>query len=215
MSDFLNSVFSLDTIEKANLINLLQYTILSIIPIVLFNKLMQKYIPPADSKKSSVELIIEILLQLCTIVISMFFIDRIITFIPTYSEEPYATTYSNHWPMLGFIIIILSLQSNFGQKINILYDRAYNLFFTSEPESVETMDNDDEEKQQLPNTPNYLPPSTNQKILQAPQKVLSPKQEAVAAQPRMGEMEQQPSRPQPMQLGFLSPAVDDYEDNFY
>jgi hypothetical protein len=214
MGDYINQVFTLDVAEKYNLMNLLQYTTISIIPVVLFNKAMQKYVPPADDTKSTIEIILEILLQIIAIVVIMFFIDRMISFIPTYSDEIYAPTGPHTWGMLVFMIILLSLQSNFGQKVNILFDRLYNCFFTN----TEKMEVDDEPQEHttrgLPNTQSYILPNTNS--LAAPQRVLSPKEEANLNQgKRLGEIDRNPSREQPMQLPYLTPASDAYEDNFY
>ena len=61
---FFKYVFNFDEDSKGEMINLVQYSVLAIIPVVILNKLIQRFIPEADTEKSSVELLAEILIQL-------------------------------------------------------------------------------------------------------------------------------------------------------
>ena len=54
--------------------------------------------------------------------IGILLIHRIITFIPTYSEVKYETFYVTNI-ILAFLVIVLSLQTKLGEKVNILTDR--------------------------------------------------------------------------------------------
>ena len=60
---FLGHVFSTTDEGKAEILNVVQYATLGIIPIVLLNKAIQRFIPEADAEKSSLELVVEVLLQ--------------------------------------------------------------------------------------------------------------------------------------------------------
>ena len=42
------------------MLNIAQYTVVALIPIVILNKVMQKFVPEADDEKGSVELLAEI-----------------------------------------------------------------------------------------------------------------------------------------------------------
>ena len=66
---FFNHVFKFDDSTKKELLNIIQYAILSIIPIAVLNKSVQKIIPDADEEKGSIEILVEVLIQL----IVMFF----------------------------------------------------------------------------------------------------------------------------------------------
>ena len=59
---FFTHVFSTTEEGKAEILNASQYALLGIIPIVLLNKLIQKFIPEADPEKSSMEVLIEVIL---------------------------------------------------------------------------------------------------------------------------------------------------------
>ena len=119
---FISHVFNFDNKSKNELSNIIQYSILAIFPIVILNKTIQRFIPEADETKGSIEVLIEIILQLGLIFVGMFFIHRIITYIPTYSESKYdnLSVVNN---IISFLIIILSLQTKLGDKMNIIMDR--------------------------------------------------------------------------------------------
>lgn len=119
---FISHVFNFDNKSKNELTNIIQYSILAIFPIVILNKTIQRFIPEADETKGSIEVLIEIILQLGLIFVGMFFIHRIITYIPTYSESKYENiSIINN--IISFLIIILSLQTKLGEKMNIIIDR--------------------------------------------------------------------------------------------
>tara|TARA_Y100000996_G_C22306909_1_gene554565 strand:+ start:89 stop:709 length:621 start_codon:yes stop_codon:yes gene_type:complete len=119
---FLSHVFNFDNKSKNEISNIIQYAILAIFPIVILNKTIQRFIPEADDTKGSIELIVEVILQIGIIFLGMFFIHRIITYIPTYSEAKYEN-FSIVNTIISFLIIILSLQTKLGEKMNIIVDR--------------------------------------------------------------------------------------------
>ena len=61
---FLNHVFSTTEDGKAEILNVVQYSLMGVIPIVMLNKTIQQFIPDADSDKSTLELLAEIFIQL-------------------------------------------------------------------------------------------------------------------------------------------------------
>ena len=61
---FVQHVFKFDEQSKKEMMNVIQYTIIALFPVVALNKLMQKYVPEADDEKGSVELLAEIVIQL-------------------------------------------------------------------------------------------------------------------------------------------------------
>jgi hypothetical protein len=124
---FINHVFSTTEEGKAEIFNVLQYTILGVIPIVVLNKFLQRFIPDADSDKSSLEIFVEVLLQLVIMFVGIVVIHRAITYIPTYSEFKYESlTLTN--VILGFLVLVLSIQTKLGIKVNILADRVFELW---------------------------------------------------------------------------------------
>lgn len=124
---FFKHVFNFDEDSKAELLNIIQYAILALIPVVIFNKLMQRFVPEADDEKNSVEITGEILAQVITMFLMILIIHRIITFIPTYSGDKY-TSFSVTNIILSVLFIILSLQTKLGEKVSILVDRVIELW---------------------------------------------------------------------------------------
>ena len=86
---FLNHMLRFDDETKHELSNIIQYVVLAIIPIVTVNKVMKKYIPDADEEKGTFEISFEILIQLIVLLIAIYYINRLIIYIPTYSGTDY------------------------------------------------------------------------------------------------------------------------------
>lgn len=124
---FFQHVFNFDNDSKGDIMNIIQYSLLAIIPIVLLNKLSQKYIPDVEEEKGSVEILAEIIIQVLVIFLGMLLIHRILVYIPTYSEKKY-TQMSITSIVLPVLLITLSLQTKLGEKVAILFDRVSDLW---------------------------------------------------------------------------------------
>lgn len=124
---FLSHVFSTTDEGKAEVLNVIQYATLGVIPIVILNKLIQRFIPEADTEKSALELLVEIFIQLIVMFCGIIVIHRVISYIPTYSGFKYDNLILTN-VILAFLIIVLSIQTKLGIKVNILVDRASELW---------------------------------------------------------------------------------------
>ena len=109
------------------MLNIIQYAALAMIPVIILNKLMQKFVPEADEDKGSIELVAEVLSQVIVMFLVILIIHRVITYIPTYSGEKYAD-FSVTNIILAMLVIILSLQTKLGEKVSILVDRLQDLW---------------------------------------------------------------------------------------
>ena len=136
---FFNHVFSQTEEGKAEILNVVQYSLLGVVPVLILNKLIQRFIPEADPDKSTLELLAEIFIQLIVMFCGIIVIHRIITYLPTYSGFKYENlTLTN--VILAFLIIVLSIQTKLGIKVNILFDRANDLWNgTSSTDSKENV----------------------------------------------------------------------------
>jgi hypothetical protein len=124
---FLNHVFSTTDEGKAEILNVIQYSLSAVLPVVLLNKTIQKFIPEADIEKSSLEVLAEIFIQIVIMFVGVVLIHRVITFFPTYSGYKYEA-FNLTTVILAFLVIVLSLQTKLGIKVNILVDRALELW---------------------------------------------------------------------------------------
>jgi len=120
---FLNHVFSSSEESMGELMNVVQYAIMGVVPIVVLNKTIHHFIPDADSEKSSFEILAEVLIQLSLLFIGIVLIHRMITYLPTYSGFKYENlTLTN--VILAFLMIVLSIQTKLGLKVNVLVERV-------------------------------------------------------------------------------------------
>ena len=124
---FFKHVFNFDEQSKAEMLNIVQYAVLALIPVVILNKLMQRFVPEADDEKGSVEITAEVLAQIIAMFLIMLIIHRIITFVPPYSGEKYVD-FSITNIILAMLVIILSLQTKLGEKVSILVERLIELW---------------------------------------------------------------------------------------
>jgi hypothetical protein len=124
---FLKHVFNFDDDSKSEILNIIQYALLAIIPIVLLNKSIAKYVPEADDKKGSLEITAEVLIQIIIMFMGLLLINRLITFVPTYSGAKYPE-FHIVYIILSVLMITMSLQSKLGEKVNILVDRVVELW---------------------------------------------------------------------------------------
>lgn len=124
---FVNHLFNFNPEGKAEFLNVVQYGALGLLPVLLLNKLIHNYIPEANEEKSSLELLVEILLQLIVMLCGIILIHRGITYLPTYSGYLYEG-FNLTSVLLAFLVIILSLQTKIGLKVNILYDRIIDIW---------------------------------------------------------------------------------------
>lgn len=124
---FFKYVFDLNEANKASIMNMLQYTVLAFIPVILVLKVTKSYVPEANEEKGSLELLAESLFQVVFILLSFWFINRVITYIPTYSKKPYRE-FNETTFIIGFIFILLTIQTKLGEKISILSDRVIEIW---------------------------------------------------------------------------------------
>ena len=126
-NNFFKHVFNFDDDSKSDILNIIQYAILAIIPVVILNKSIGKYVPEADDKKGSLELSAEIVIQIIVTFIGLLLIHRMITFVPTYSNTKYVD-FSVMYNILAVLMITMSLQTKLGEKVSILVDRLMELW---------------------------------------------------------------------------------------
>jgi hypothetical protein len=125
--NFFKHVFNFNDDSKSEMLNISQYSIIALVPVVILNKIMQKYVPEAEDTKSSLEILAEIIIQIFGMFFGLLIIHRIITFIPTYSGVNYPE-YNIIISILTILMITLSLQTKLGEKVSILVERLNELW---------------------------------------------------------------------------------------
>jgi hypothetical protein len=125
--NFFKHVFNFDDDSKSDMLNIIQYSLIAIIPVIVLNKSMQKYVPEADEQKGNLEILAEIVLQIIIMFIGLLTIHRMITFVPTYSGVDYPE-FSIIFIILAVLMITLSLQTKLGEKVSVLTERLTELW---------------------------------------------------------------------------------------
>ena len=124
---FFKHVFNFDEDSKCEIMNIVQYAILALIPVIILNKTMQRFVPEADDEKGNFEILAEVVGQVIAMFLGILVIHRVITYIPTYSGEKYCDFAITNI-ILAVLVIILSLQTKLGEKVSIIVDRIMELW---------------------------------------------------------------------------------------
>jgi len=124
---FIDHVFRLDEQQKGVVINIVQYTLLAFIPIVIVLYLIRTYVPDPDEHKGSALILGEVVGQVMFMFLAIYFIHRIITYIPTYSGYRYGE-FNFITVILGLLMIVLSTRSKLGEKVQIIVERVQDLW---------------------------------------------------------------------------------------
>ena len=171
---FVSHVFNMDEETKDTLLNITQYAALSVVPVVLINKAVQRVFPEPAEDKTNLEILAEVIGQIVFMLIAVFFVHRLVTFVPTYSGAEYKELNLIN-VVLVFLILMLSVQTRVGQKVNILTDRLID-YYEGKPVSKK------EVKEQQPQhvLPPPMPVSTNPP---PPQSTIAPPPSSMAPPP--------------------------------
>lgn len=124
---FLNHVFKFDDETKSTLMNNLQYLVVALVPISLLNGLVDSVIPELDDTKNNFELLVEVVGHIFILLTIVILVNRIATFIPTYSGRAHEEI---NLSTILMVIILLSMQNKnkIGDKINLLMKRVRELW---------------------------------------------------------------------------------------
>jgi len=156
---FMNEVFNFDEESRGEYLNVAQYTIMAIIPILILNKLVGYVMPMVDESKGSLEISLEVIIQSMLLFIGILLINKAIRYFPTYSGFDYQPAdMLSLVPM--FLVIMLSLQTRIGQKSAIVMDRTLEMLSEKTGINLEEKNetaNKKDQKTGRPSVPNTMP----------------------------------------------------------
>ena len=145
---FVSKVFFLKSSEKAELLNLFQYVIFCIVPIILSLKIMKRVIPEERDDKASIEILFECIVQIILVFVIFFFIHRLVVYFPTYSSTPYPDVQFIS-VVLPTLFILFTMQTKLGAKLNILYSRTLSMMGFSDDISTNKSEQAAAKKQEI------------------------------------------------------------------
>ena len=70
--DFVKHVFNFDNDTKSELMNIVQYVALALIPVTILNNVVKHVIPEADQTKTTLEIVVEVLGQIVIVLLGLF-----------------------------------------------------------------------------------------------------------------------------------------------
>jgi hypothetical protein len=124
---FFSYVFKLSKFKQEDLLNISQYMALTIIPTTIFIYMIKKYFPDITHEDSSLYICVLTFIELLFMIVGIFFIDRIVNYIPTYSGKYYEPINLINVITL-FTILMLTSRAGFRERTAILLHRFDNWF---------------------------------------------------------------------------------------
>lgn len=124
---FFPYVFMLTKFKRDDLLNIVQYMTLSIVPIILLMYFLKKYLPSVTHENSSLYILVVTTIEMIIMVIGIFFIDRIINFIPTLSGKYYEIINLTN-VIIVYVLVMMMSQAGYRERIAILLYRFDNWF---------------------------------------------------------------------------------------
>lgn len=120
---FFKYISTFDDEQKSEILNMIQYSVLAIIPIMIILRCVKSLVPEEDESKGSLEIAAESILQIIFIMVSIWLTNRIIRYVPTYSKTEYGKFSPVNF-IIPFLIILTTMQSKLGFKLNMLMERG-------------------------------------------------------------------------------------------
>ena len=156
---FVEYITTISSNEKAQMLNLLQYGGLALVPLLILLNVMKMYVPEEDPEKGTTELVIEVVVQLSIVLLALFFIHKLILFVPTYSKVQYESV-NLLTIVLPLLFIMIAMETNVSHKLNTLFDRLLMLV------GLKKEGYEGQAQQQVPsNTQGPMPPSQSTGIV--------------------------------------------------
>ena len=124
---FFEYIFNFNRENMENISNMWQYTFIAIPLILICLKLLNVLSPEVDETKGSLEIFLEIFISINVLLLTIWFVNKIIRYIPTRSKTSYHTFNETNF-ILPFLIILFTIDTKLGNKINILIDRLFDLY---------------------------------------------------------------------------------------
>jgi hypothetical protein len=160
---FFSWVFYMDERMKTELTNIGQYIGLALLFYSFLIYFMNMYLPFIDDTNSSIEIIIRLLVFVYILFYSIYFINRVICYIPTFSGNPYPDyiMYDSKFmfsSIISIIITTVSFHESFKIGMNALYERLKSLTTSSNDTpkkkkkkvSINENENTSDQQQSLP-----------------------------------------------------------------
>lgn len=128
---FFTYVFKLSRFKQEDLMNIVQYTSLSIVPVLLFVYFTKKYFPLVKNTDSSLYIVLVTFFELVFMMMGIFFIDRIVNYIPTFSGKYYEPINLTTIVII-FVLFMLIINAGFRERTAVILERFDKWFWVDD-----------------------------------------------------------------------------------
>ena len=142
---FIEHMTKMDDETKSLLMNTVQYASLCVVPILGLQCVIDTVFPDYEESKGNFELAVEIFGQIVFTMIALFFIHRLICFIPTYSKEPLTSVNFITVAIIYILTTVYNKSDNLGKKLQALVKKCKKMW---------NGDDEDDLKKEQPNNNN-------------------------------------------------------------
>jgi len=125
---FFSYVFKLSKFKQADLLNFIQYCILSIIPFIVVYFFIRKYELSITYTDSSLYILFATFLSIMLFIVGIYFIDRIINYIPPLSGKFYDVINITNLSIAIIMALLLIHNTGYLERTSILLSRFDALF---------------------------------------------------------------------------------------
>jgi len=133
---FFKQVFKLNEDSQGEVLNMMQYVAIGLVPAILVIYVIRYYVPDPDDDKGSLTILAEIFAQTFGMLLGIYFIHRMIIYFPTYSGIKYERFHIINILMV-FVMILFSIKTKLGEKAQILVERAVDMWSGNKPQQAQ------------------------------------------------------------------------------
>ena len=148
---FFSYVFKLSKFKQSDLVNFVQYSAISIVPFLIMYYYIKKYSPEITYQSSTIYILLVTFISIMAYIVGIFFIDRVVNFIPTLSGKYYDVINLTNISIV-LIMVLLLTRAGYMERTSILlyrFDKWFkldnyiaNLFGIKDTRSFDIFDNE-------------------------------------------------------------------------
>ena len=97
--------------------NTLQYTVMGVVPLVIINHLLELYLPKFNLSTSPVSMMMEIMAHITVLLVTLYFVDRVVRYFPSYSGKAYGDVSFETIGLILVLLVVNSSNTNLGKKV--------------------------------------------------------------------------------------------------
>jgi hypothetical protein len=126
---FFSYVFKLSKFKQSDLVNFVQYSAISIVPFLIIYYYIKKYSPEITYQSSTIYILLVTFISIMAYIVGIFFIDRVVNFIPTLSGKYYDVINLTNISIV-LIMVLLLTRAGYMERTSILlyrFDKWFKL----------------------------------------------------------------------------------------